>query len=106
MDNNDASQFDLQEFLKSDGFAKQKSVEAKVAIILMVAGSISFIASSAIIYHISRAHKGLSTTYHRLVFGLCIADMMSSLAYAPSTTVTPKETKLRKTCCIWERGDL
>lgn len=63
-----------------------------MAIILMVAGSISFIASSAIIYHISRAHKWLSTTYHRLMFGLCIADMMSSLAYAPSTTVTPKET--------------
>ena len=41
--------------------------------------------------HILRSNKGLSSTYHRLVFGLCISDFMSSFAYAFSSIPVPKE---------------
>lgn len=56
-----------------------------------VSGTISLIASIAIIWHVLRSNNGLSTTYHRLVFGLSISDTISSLANALSTTMAPKE---------------
>ena len=56
-----------------------------------MSGSISFIASSAVLYHILRSHKGLSTTYHRLVFGLCFADVIFSFAAALGQIMSPKE---------------
>jgi hypothetical protein len=82
---------DFQAFLKSDLLASERNHQKIVAIAYFVTGPISFIASAAIIYHILRSHKGLSSTYHRLVFGMCISDMMSSLAITLSTTMTPKE---------------
>ena len=36
------------------------------------------VASTCLVVHILHSHHGLSTIYHRLVFGLCIADIMSS----------------------------
>ena len=59
--------------------------------IFPVSASISMIGSTAIIWHILRSHKGLSSTYHRLVFGLCVGDLMSSLAFAVNTKAVPKE---------------
>ena len=62
------------------------------SIVFCVSGSISIIRSSATVWHILRSHKGVSSTYHRLVFGLCISDFMSSFAYAfSSIPVVPKE---------------
>ena len=58
-------------------------------ILTSVSGSISVIASSATMWHILRSHKGLSSTYHRLVFGLCVADLMSSFAFAFNSTAAP-----------------
>ena len=52
---------------------------------------ISFTSSAAIIYHILRSYKGLSTTYHRLVFGLCVTDMIASVTQALSSVLTPQE---------------
>lgn len=45
-------------------------------------GSVSFISSSLIIYLILRSNAGLSTIYHRLLFGMSASDMMSSAAMA------------------------
>ena len=41
--------------------------------------------------HILRSHHGLSTTYHRLVFGLSIGDILSSFFQALSFTMMPKK---------------
>ena len=60
-------------------------------ILTSVSGSISVIASSATMWHILRSHKGLSSTYHRLVFGLCVGDVLFSLALAFNSTAAPKE---------------
>lgn len=55
-------------------------------------GSISLIASTCIILHILRSHHGLTTTYHRLVFGMCVSDILSSFfGWVLNTTMVPKE---------------
>ena len=54
-------------------------------------GALSLISSAAIIWHILRSNNSLSTTYHRLVFGLCVGDILSSLAHFASTSTIPSE---------------
>ena len=82
---------DFQTFLKSNLLATHRNFQKIIAIMLSVSGSVSFISSSAIIYHILRSHNGLSTTYHRLIFGLSVADIVSSCGFILSTIMTPKE---------------
>jgi hypothetical protein len=82
---------DFDEFLLSPSLAASRNEVKLRAILFHVFGSVSFIASSALAFHILRSHDCLSTTYHRLVMGLSIADMMSSFAIALSTVMVPKE---------------
>jgi hypothetical protein len=82
---------DMDAFLQSDLLAARRSFEMKRTIANMTSGSISFIASILLVTHILRSHECLSTTYHRLIFGLSAADIISSLANAPSSTMVPKE---------------
>ena len=70
---------DFQAFLQSDLLAEARRKKKTVAIVRHMAGSISIIASAAIIWHILRSYDGLSTTYHRLVLSLCIADIVFHL---------------------------
>ena len=82
---------DMAALLRSDLLADQRNFEKLRAIVLMVSGPISFTSSAAIVYHILRSYKGLSTSYHRLVFGLCVTDMITSLTQALSSVLTPQE---------------
>ena len=57
-----------------------------------VGGSVSVIGSVATIWHILRSHKGLSSTYHRLVFGLYFGDLITSSVWAFNNSIAaPKE---------------
>jgi len=61
-------------------------------IVPAISGSISAIASFLIIYLIVfRSDLGLSTTYHRVMFGLSIFDILSSLMMALTTLPMPKD---------------
>ncbi len=71
---------DMEAFLKSDLLPLRRSVYMEESIGFMVTGSISFIASMLLVVHILRSHDCLSTTYHRLVFGLSAADIIASFA--------------------------
>jgi hypothetical protein len=82
---------DMDVFLQSDVFAAQRSFIMKRSIANMISGSISFIASMLLVVHILRSYEYLSSTYHRLVFGLSAADIISSFCFALSSTMTPKE---------------
>ena len=82
---------DFQEFLRSDYLAGRRLALKVRGCIYPITGSISLLASSAIIYRILCSYQGLSTTYHRLVFGLCIGDLLSSLAFTFSSFLSPKE---------------
>ncbi len=55
-------------------------------------GSLSLLASIVRICIILRSRNhGLSTTLHRLLFGLCIVDILSSTAHALSSIMPPQE---------------
>jgi hypothetical protein len=82
---------DMEAFLQSNLLAAKRNTYMFQSIAHMVTGSISFIASMLLIIHILRSHDGLSTTYHRLIFGLSACDIISSFAFALSSTMVPKE---------------
>jgi hypothetical protein len=82
---------DFEAFLDSDLLATRRNQVKTYAIIYHTTGSVSLNASTCLAVHILRSHHGLSTTYHRLLFGLCIGDIMSSFANALATTMVPKE---------------
>ena len=67
------------------------SIRGISSIIMSVNGSISIVFSFAIIFHIIRSHSGLTKTYHRLVFSLCVADIITSFSYIIGTAMVPKE---------------
>jgi hypothetical protein len=82
---------DFEAFLNSDVLATKRNQINTRGIIFHATASVSTIASTCLIVHILRSHHGLSTTYHRLVFGICIADIMSSFAFVLGSTMAPKE---------------
>ena len=85
---------DFQAYLHSeDELSELRDFAKGRDIIYSVTGSISIISSAAIIWHILWSHKRLSSTYHRLVVGLCVSDLMTSFAFAFNSTATPKEMK-------------
>ena len=84
---------DSTEDTLSDELAELRNNQKITNIITSVSASISIIGSAAIIWHILRSHKGLSSTYHRLVFGLCVGDLMVSFAFAVNAAAAPKEMK-------------
>jgi hypothetical protein len=84
---------DMDSFLQSDLLADKRNAFMKQSISAMVCGSISFIASMLPVVHILRSHECLSSTYHRLIFGLSTADIIASLGLALSSTMVPKEMR-------------
>jgi hypothetical protein len=87
----DSQPLDFEAFLNSDLLATRRNEIKTLDIIVRTSGSVSTIASTCLILHILRSHHGLSTTYHRLVFGLCIGDILSSFANVLTSTMVPKE---------------
>ncbi len=65
------------------------------AIAPRISGGLSTISSSLIIYMILRSETKISTIYHRLMFGMSCADILSSLAMGLSTLPMPREGELR-----------
>ena len=100
---NTTDTFDFEAFLASDFLAAWQNTAVRWSISSSVGGIISFTSSAAIIYHIIRSHKGLSSTYHRLVFGLCLGDLTSSFFNMLSSTMLPKEMSYM---APWAKGNL
>ncbi len=84
---------DFEAFLKSDLLRARQKENTVVSFIRPMAGSISLISSAAIIYHIFKSHYGFSTTYHRLMLGLSVADILSSCAHVISAVSVPEEMR-------------
>jgi hypothetical protein len=87
----DHQPLDMDAFLQSDFLVERRSFDIKLSIAFMISGSISFIASMLLVIHILRSHECLSSTYHRLIFGLSAGDIISSFCYAITSTMVPKE---------------
>jgi hypothetical protein len=87
----DQEPLDFVAFLNSDSLATRRNQIKTRGVIFHTLGSVSTIASTCLAVHILRSNHGLSTTYHRLMFGLCIADIMSSVGFVLGSTMVPKE---------------
>lgn len=82
---------DFDAFLKSEVFLSRRREYKAEIIISRVSGSVSAIASLFLVFYILRSNDGLSTTYHTLVFGLSLADVLMSTGFLLSETMVPKE---------------
>ena len=60
------------------------------AIVPRITGGLSAISSALIIYVILRSHTKLSTIYHRIMFGMAVADVIGSFSIALTTLPMPK----------------
>jgi hypothetical protein len=77
-----------------------KHWETKFILVAPVfSGSLSAISSALIIYVILRSQTRLSSIYHRIMFGMSLADVLSSIAVAlttlPMPSYMPKEEELQ-----------
>jgi hypothetical protein len=94
--------FSFDGFLKSDQIVTLRNEMKIVGIARCISGSISSISSICLACIIIRSRDGLSTVFHRLLFGVCISDIMSSFAAALSNFVVPKDLDY----FVWEaRGN-
>ena len=87
----DGQEFDFDEFLKTDLLTAQKKFRVTMDWARRSTGTVSLFSSLALIYHVVRTDDGLSSTYHRLLFGLCVADLFMSLSCALNDTMVPEE---------------
>ncbi len=70
---------------RSDMHVKAQAVSSSVS------GITSVLSSSTLIWMIFRSHKGTSTIQHRLLLGLCISDILSSLGHSTFNTMAPSD---------------
>mgnify|MGYP001493372742 CR=1 FL=1 len=56
-----------------------------------ITGFTSSLSSCLVLFLILRSANGLSTSYHRLVFGMSVADALGSIAIFCSTWLMPKD---------------
>jgi hypothetical protein len=83
--------FDFNSWLQSDECAVVRHQTKTFSIIRHVSGTLSLVASIAFVCIILRSRIGLSTTLHRLLFGLCVADILSSSVHVLSSMMAPKD---------------
>ena len=57
----------------------------------MVSATLSILGSATLLFMISRSQEKLQTTLHRLLLGLCISDLISSVAMSFASTLSPPD---------------
>jgi len=68
-------------------------MSAAEAIIPWVTGPISVISSITIVITVLRSNRALSRSMHRIMFGLCISDIIASIAMSAGSLPAPKNTE-------------
>jgi hypothetical protein len=71
------------------------------ALVPRFTGCISVISSSTIIYLIRKSETKLSTIYHRIMFGISIADICSSVATSLTTLPMPRDLPISEIGYDW-----
>lgn len=80
----------------SFGLTERQSMTCAIA--QTTSSTISLLATVTVIIMISRSYKKLSSVFHRLLLGLCIADILSSSSLSLSTYPIPSN---ESTTTIW-----
>ncbi|GFH56475.1 hypothetical protein CTEN210_12951 [Chaetoceros tenuissimus] len=78
-----------QESFKATNFSRTQT--RTLASMQMTSSMISLFATITLITMIARSHAKLTTIFHRLLLGLCIADLISSFTLSLSTAPIPSE---------------
>lgn len=83
----------LNNIIANDIFENNISHTKAGWVIPTVTGSISFVSSALIIYIIARSgeRNAYTATYHRIMVGMSLSDMLSSFAIALTTIPMPKD---------------
>lgn len=71
------------------------SQEIAVACCTMIGGLLSLIGSTTIVYRIISQQKFKQDSYHRLLMGACVSDIVSSIGWIMYAFIPPKETSDR-----------
>jgi hypothetical protein len=90
---NEPIENNFDDFKDSDLLAERVDHVKALDTTLRVTSSISMIAASAIMWKIFHSHRGLSTTYHRLLFGLSVAISAEAICQIFGGTPVPQEMK-------------
>ena len=77
---------------KLDPYKRTKWQQMTIATTPRITGSISFIASTIMIYMILRSDIKLDTPFRRIIFAMCIVDLLQSSSVIVSTAASPKDT--------------
>jgi multidrug transporter EmrE-like cation transporter len=80
-------------------FNRTKSQQVAIAITPKISGFISFTCSATLIYMILASDIKLSTSFRRIIFGICALDMLQSFVCFISTWSSPME--LAESYGIW-----
>ena len=62
----------------------------------IIAGILSLVGSSLLIFTILRSKKKLSVPYRRIIFGICVLDVFQSLGSTSSIFLSPKELHIHR----------
>lgn len=74
-----------------------------LAIVRSLVAIISVISSATLIWMMRRSHVGFTTTYHRLLLGICIGDILLSLGHSLFNMASPSENSY----LVWNaRGNM
>ena len=77
--------------LLEEGAEVRDGPSKTTSIIRSTLAIVSLIASSTLIWTILRSRIRLSTTYHRLILGMCISDILYSLALSHFNIMSPRD---------------
>ena len=69
-------------------------IDDYAAIAPRISGGLSFVSSCIVIYLIARSQDKLHKIYHRIMFGMCIADMIGSFVVSLTTLPMPRDLSL------------
>jgi hypothetical protein len=79
-------------FVDSNPFQRTKAQEMTIAIVPKFTGTISVLSSSVMVYMILRSDIKLGTPFRRLIFAMCIIDIIQSGLAILSTWPSPHDT--------------
>ena len=88
-----SASFSFSDWLDSPEHDTMTEQYKTTILVRVVSALISFISSITLAVVIVRSNTGLSSTFHRLLIGICISDILSSSASIFATIMAPKELK-------------
>ncbi len=82
----------IEDIVDLDPFQRSEGQKIAIATIPKITGSISFLSSATMLYMILQSEIKLGTPFRRLIFAMCIIDLLQSGTALLSTLPSPMDT--------------